>query len=67
MKFSVFYEMQLPKPWAPGDERRLFHEALAQVELADGLGFDDAWEVEHHVLDEYAQSFAPLSIFSILC
>ncbi|MFM9864454.1 MAG: LLM class flavin-dependent oxidoreductase [Micropepsaceae bacterium] len=59
MKFGVFYEMQLPKPWAPGDERRLFHEALAQVELADRLGFDYAWEVEHHFLDEYSHSSAP--------
>lgn len=59
MKFGVFYEMQLPKPWAAGDERRLFHEALAQVELADRLGYDYAWEVEHHFLDEYSHSSAP--------
>jgi alkanesulfonate monooxygenase SsuD/methylene tetrahydromethanopterin reductase-like flavin-dependent oxidoreductase (luciferase family) len=59
MKFGVFYEMQLPKPWAPGDERRLFHEALAQVERADALGYDYAWEVEHHFLDEYSHSSAP--------
>jgi alkanesulfonate monooxygenase SsuD/methylene tetrahydromethanopterin reductase-like flavin-dependent oxidoreductase (luciferase family) len=59
MKFGVFYEMQLPKPWKPGDEKRLFHEALAQVELADRLGYDYAWEVEHHFLDEYSHSSAP--------
>jgi len=59
MRFGVFYELQLPKPWAPGDERRLFHEALDQVALADGLGFDYAWEVEHHFLDEYSHSSAP--------
>ena len=28
MKFGVFYELQLPKPWNEGDEARLFHEAL---------------------------------------
>jgi alkanesulfonate monooxygenase SsuD/methylene tetrahydromethanopterin reductase-like flavin-dependent oxidoreductase (luciferase family) len=59
MKFGVFYEHQLPKPWGPGDEERLFHEALAQVRLADALGFDYAWEVEHHFLDEYSHSSAP--------
>ena len=59
MKFGVFYEMQLPKPWTPGDEKRLFHDALAQVELADRLGYDHAWEVEHHFLDEYSHSSAP--------
>jgi alkanesulfonate monooxygenase SsuD/methylene tetrahydromethanopterin reductase-like flavin-dependent oxidoreductase (luciferase family) len=59
MKFGVFYELQLPKPWKPGDEARLFHEALDQVVLADRLGYDYAWEVEHHFLDEYSHSSAP--------
>ena len=59
MRFGVFYEMQLPRPWAPDDERRLFQEALEQVELADRLGYDYAWEVEHHFLDEYSHSSSP--------
>lgn len=59
MRFGVFYEMQLPKPWAPDDERTLFHNALEQVVLADRLGYDYAWEVEHHFLDEYSHSSSP--------
>lgn len=59
MKFGVFYEHQLPRPWQPGDEQRLLHEALEQVELADRLGYDYAWEVEHHFLEEYSHSSAP--------
>src|SRR5207249_11008990 len=27
--------------------------------LADGLGIDHAWEVEHHFLEEYSHSSAP--------
>jgi alkanesulfonate monooxygenase SsuD/methylene tetrahydromethanopterin reductase-like flavin-dependent oxidoreductase (luciferase family) len=59
MRFGVFYELQLPKPWQPGDERRLFKEALQQVQLADRLGYDYAWAVEHHFLDEYSHCSAP--------
>ena len=59
MRFGVFYELQLPRPWNPGDEHRLFKEALDQIVLADQLGFDDAWEVEHHFLDEYSHASAP--------
>src|SRR5918996_2032371 len=66
MRFGVFYELQLPKPWQEGDERRLFHEALDQVALADRLGFDYAWEVEHHFLDEYSHSSAP-EVFLAAC
>ncbi|HTW36293.1 MAG TPA: LLM class flavin-dependent oxidoreductase [Rhizomicrobium sp.] len=59
MRFGVFYEMQLPKPWRPDSERVLFHHALEQVVLADRLGYDFAWEVEHHFLDEYSHSSSP--------
>jgi len=59
MQFGVFYEHQLPKPWTDDDEFRLLRDALDQVELADRLGFDYAWEVEHHFLDEYSHSSAP--------
>ena len=40
MKFGIFYEMQLPRPWAVDDERQLYQNALAQVELADKCGYD---------------------------
>ena len=58
MKFGVFYELQLPRPWAEDDERRLVQDALAQVELADRLGIDYAWAVEHHFLEEYSHCSA---------
>jgi alkanesulfonate monooxygenase SsuD/methylene tetrahydromethanopterin reductase-like flavin-dependent oxidoreductase (luciferase family) len=59
MRFGVFYELQLPKPWEDGAEERLFHEALDQVALADALGIDYAWAVEHHFLEEYSHCSAP--------
>jgi alkanesulfonate monooxygenase SsuD/methylene tetrahydromethanopterin reductase-like flavin-dependent oxidoreductase (luciferase family) len=59
IRFGIFYEHQLPKPWQPGDERRLYKDALEQIEIADRVGFDYAWEVEHHFLEEYSHSAAP--------
>ena len=66
MKFGIFYEHQLPRPWDDGAELRLFQEALDQVELADRLGIDYAWEVEHHFLEEYSHSSAP-EVFLAAC
>jgi alkanesulfonate monooxygenase SsuD/methylene tetrahydromethanopterin reductase-like flavin-dependent oxidoreductase (luciferase family) len=66
VKFGVLYEHQLPRPWAEGDEQKLFQDALDQVELADKLGFDYAWEVEHHFLEEYSHSSAP-EVFLAAC
>ena len=64
MKFGLFFELQLPKPydadtWDPEAERRVYREALEQIELADRLGFDYVFEVEHHFLEEYSHSSAP--------
>ena len=59
MKFGIFYEHQLPRPWSDGDEHRLLKDALDQVQLADRLGYDYLWEVEHHFLEEYSHSSAP--------
>ena len=59
MKFGIFYEHQLPRDWTPDSEHQLFKNSLAQIELADKLGFDYAWEVEHHFLEEYSHSSAP--------
>jgi len=64
MKLGLFYELQLPKPydrdtWNPDDEHRIYKETLEQIELADRLGFDYVFEVEHHHLEEYAHSSAP--------
>ena len=66
MKFGIFYEHQLPRPWNEDSERKLIQDALDQVELADKLGFDYVWEVEHHFLEEYSHSSAP-EIFLAAC
>jgi alkanesulfonate monooxygenase SsuD/methylene tetrahydromethanopterin reductase-like flavin-dependent oxidoreductase (luciferase family) len=59
MEFGIFYEHQFPRPWAEGGERQLIADALDQIELADRLGIQYVWEVEHHFLEEYSHSSAP--------
>lgn len=59
MKFGVFYEHQIPRPWTEHSEYEHFQNALTQIELADRLGYDYAWQVEHHFLEEYSHGSAP--------
>ena len=59
MRFGIFNEVQIPRPWESGSEQRVFNEVLDQIELADRLGFDTAWQVEHHFLEEYSHCSAP--------
>jgi alkanesulfonate monooxygenase SsuD/methylene tetrahydromethanopterin reductase-like flavin-dependent oxidoreductase (luciferase family) len=59
MRFGIFYEHQIPRPWNEHSEEQLLRDALEQVEIADRVGFDVVWEVEHHFLEEYSHSSAP--------
>src|SRR5207248_5135056 len=59
-----FYELQLPRPWQRDGELKLYQDALAQVELADRLGYDYAWMVEHHFLEEYSHCPSPESFLA---
>jgi alkanesulfonate monooxygenase SsuD/methylene tetrahydromethanopterin reductase-like flavin-dependent oxidoreductase (luciferase family) len=66
MKFGMFFELQLPRPWQPDDEQQLYSNALDWVEIADRVGFDVAWAQEHHFLEEYSHSTAP-EVFLAAC
>lgn len=58
MKFDLFYELSLP-PFGHRSEAQLYTETLEELELADRLGFNSAWLVEHHFMQEYSHSSAP--------
>jgi alkanesulfonate monooxygenase SsuD/methylene tetrahydromethanopterin reductase-like flavin-dependent oxidoreductase (luciferase family) len=59
MKFGIFFEMSTPRPFTTEGQSAVFHNALEQARLADELGFDNVWCVEHHFLEEYSHSSAP--------
>jgi alkanesulfonate monooxygenase SsuD/methylene tetrahydromethanopterin reductase-like flavin-dependent oxidoreductase (luciferase family) len=60
VKIDLLYEIQLPQPWdRPDEEYQVFHETIEQVVLADRVGFDTAWFVEHHFMTGFAHSSTP--------
>jgi alkanesulfonate monooxygenase SsuD/methylene tetrahydromethanopterin reductase-like flavin-dependent oxidoreductase (luciferase family) len=55
MKLDLLYEIDVPKPWSKPHpygqreaEQKAYKEAFEQIKLADGLGFNTVWCVEHH-------------------
>ena len=59
MKAGLIYEIESVKPHAADHEYRVFWETMEQIELADKLGFDSVWTVEHHFLNEFSYCSAP--------
>ena len=59
MKFAMFYEIPVARPWDRDSEFRAYQETIEQVMLGDKLGFHSFWTVEHHFLDEYSHCSNP--------
>ena len=59
MKFGLMYEIQVREPHYEGIEQERYKQVMAQTELADEVGFDHFWTVEHHFLREFSHRSAP--------
>jgi len=66
MKFGLMYEIQIPEPHYPGIEQERYKQVLAQVDLADEVGFDYFWTVEHHFLQEFSHCSAPEVLYGAI-
>src|SRR2546427_13107624 len=62
MRLSLAYEMQRPVV----DDHAVIQETLEQCVLADRMGFDAIWFVEHHFLTSFSMSPCPEVIFGAL-
>src|SRR5258706_4587700 len=58
MQFSMIFEAQTADPSRAG-EFQVLHECVEQAVLAEQVGFDRVWSVEHHCLKWYAHMSAP--------
>ena len=66
MRFGLLFETQRPFQGNDVDWNSLYKETLDQCELADQLGFDALWFVEHHFLMGFSGSPCPEVLFGAL-
>ena len=59
MKFGLFYQIQVPKPWNEDSEAKRIWEALDQIEYAEEMGYDSVWFSEHHFRPVWSHNSAP--------
>lgn len=62
MKFGLLYELGSPDS-SPHAVKKVYANALEQIRLADQLGFDYVWAVEHHFTAPLSFSIAPEVFF----
>ncbi len=74
MKLDLLYEIDAPRPWDGGPhpygqrqrEQRAYAEMLDQMRLADQIGFNIAWFVEHHFREGRSHCPAPEVVIGAL-
>jgi alkanesulfonate monooxygenase SsuD/methylene tetrahydromethanopterin reductase-like flavin-dependent oxidoreductase (luciferase family) len=65
MKFSLIYEAQTVDSSREGD-RKVFHDMVEQCMLAEEMGFDVIWAVEHTALTNYAHMSVPETFLAFI-
>jgi alkanesulfonate monooxygenase SsuD/methylene tetrahydromethanopterin reductase-like flavin-dependent oxidoreductase (luciferase family) len=63
MKFAMFYEIPVAKPWDKDSEWQAYKDTIEQVKLGDKMGFHSFWTVEHHFLEEYSHCSNPETLY----
>lgn len=67
MKVDIFCEIQRAEPkWSREGEQKLLFDSLEQAKLADKMGYDCWWEVEHHGAQEFSMSSSPELFLSMV-
>lgn len=66
MKFAMFYEIPVARPWNPDSEHQAYKDTLEQAILGDEVGFHAFWTVEHHFLEEYSHCSNPEVLYGAI-
>jgi alkanesulfonate monooxygenase SsuD/methylene tetrahydromethanopterin reductase-like flavin-dependent oxidoreductase (luciferase family) len=66
MRFALFYEIPVARPWTDDAEHLAYKHTLAQALAGEEFGWDAFWTVEHHFLDEYSHCSNPEVLYGAI-
>jgi alkanesulfonate monooxygenase SsuD/methylene tetrahydromethanopterin reductase-like flavin-dependent oxidoreductase (luciferase family) len=66
VRFALFYEIPVPRPWGPDSEYDAYRNTLEQAIAGDRWGWDAFWTVEHHFLEEYSHCSNPEVLYGAI-
>jgi len=66
LKFALFYEIPVARPWDAGSEHRAYKDTLEQAVFAERCGWHAFWSVEHHFLEEYSHCSNPEVLYGAI-
>ncbi len=66
MKFALFYEIPVARPWTRDSEFNAYQNTLEQAVFGEKMGFHSVWTVEHHFLEEYSHCSNPEVLYGAI-
>jgi len=66
VKFALFYEIPVAKPWTPDKEHLAYRNTLEQAVFGEACGWHAFWTVEHHFLEEYSHCSNPEVLYGAI-
>ncbi len=66
MRFALFYEIPVARPWGPDSERLAYQHTIEQARAGEEHGWDAFWTVEHHFLEEYSHCSNPEVLYGAI-
>ena len=66
MRFALFYEIPVARPWGPDCERLAYQHTIEQAVAGEQYGWDAFWTVEHHFLEEYSHCSNPEVLYGAI-
>jgi alkanesulfonate monooxygenase SsuD/methylene tetrahydromethanopterin reductase-like flavin-dependent oxidoreductase (luciferase family) len=66
VRFALFYEIPVARPWHADSERLAYQNTLEQAVAGERFGWDAFWTVEHHFLEEYSHCSNPEVLYGAI-
>ncbi|MFP6608734.1 MAG: LLM class flavin-dependent oxidoreductase, partial [Deltaproteobacteria bacterium] len=59
MRFGLFYEIPVARPWSRTSEQEAYKNVIEQAVFGEKMGWHAFWTVEHHFLEEFSHCSNP--------
>jgi alkanesulfonate monooxygenase SsuD/methylene tetrahydromethanopterin reductase-like flavin-dependent oxidoreductase (luciferase family) len=66
MKFALFYEIPVARPWHERSEYEAYQNVIEQAVRGEEAGFHSFWTVEHHFLEEFSHCSNPEVLYGAI-
>lgn len=66
MRFGLFYEIPVARPWSRTSEQEAYKNVIEQAVFGEKMGWHAFWTVEHHFLEEFSHCSNPEILYGAI-